>query len=122
LEQEINLHIKSIAKLNETDYEMMSTSGKRGRRKLAFGDRSERNKRRKSKDLRKTVGFPELTHATKMSLMSAGETDAAKLFSEALEANPTTEIRTRKAWGAHTKNVWFCLLLKKHSLCLLKLI
>jgi hypothetical protein len=28
-----------------------------------------------------------------------------KLFSETLEATPTREIRIRKAWGAHTKNV-----------------
>jgi hypothetical protein len=28
----------------------------------------------------KTTGFPELTHATKMSLISAGKTDAAKTF------------------------------------------
>jgi len=105
LEQEINLHITGIAKPNETDYEIICTSDKSGRRKLAFEDGSERNKRRKSKDLRKTVGFPEITHATKMSLISAGEMDAAKLFSEALEATPTREIRIRKAWGAHTKNV-----------------
>jgi len=61
--------------------------------------------RRKSKDLRKTVGFPELTHATKMSLISAGKTDATKLFSEALEATPTRETGIRKASGVHTKNV-----------------
>jgi hypothetical protein len=104
LEQEISLHIKVIAKPNETDYEIIWTSGKSGRQKLAFEDGSEENKRRKSKDLRKTLGFPELTHATNMSLISAGETDAAKLFSESLEANPTREIRIRKAWVAHTKN------------------
>ena len=106
LEQEINLHIKDIAKASETDYEMMWASGKSGRRKLAFEDRSEKSKRRKSKDLRKTVRFPELTHATKMSLISAGKTDAAALVSEAVEATPTREIRIRKAWVTHTKNVW----------------
>jgi len=76
------------------------------RRKVACEDRSERSERRKSiKDLRKAVGFPELTHATKMSLISAGKTDAAKIFSEALEATSTREIRIRKAWGVHTKSV-----------------
>jgi hypothetical protein len=78
---------------------MICSSSKSGRRKLAFGDASERDKRRKSKDLRKTVGSPELSHATKMSLISAGETDAAKLYSEALEATPKREIRIRKARG-----------------------
>jgi hypothetical protein len=72
---------------------------------LAFENRNERNKCRKSKDLQKTVGFPELTHATKMSLISVGKTDAAKLFNEALEATPTREIRIKKAWGAHSKKV-----------------
>jgi hypothetical protein len=105
LEQEINLHIKGTAKPNETDYEMINNSRKSGRRKLSFENRNERNKRRKSKDLRKTVSFPELTHAAKMSLTSAGKMDAAKLFSEALEATPTRKIRIRKVRGAHTKNV-----------------
>ena len=38
------------------------------------------SKRRKSKELRKTVGFHELIEATKMSPRFAGKTDAAKLF------------------------------------------
>jgi hypothetical protein len=73
------------------------TSDKSGRRKLAFKDSSERSKGRKSKELLKTVGFPELTHATKLNLRSAGKTDAAKLFSEALETTPTRGSRIRKA-------------------------
>jgi hypothetical protein len=105
LEQEINLHIKVIAKPNETNYEMLCTSGIRGRRKLAFEDSSEKSKRRKSKELRQTVGFPELTHATKMCLRSAGKTDAAKLFSELLETTPKRTLRIRKAWAAHAKNI-----------------
>jgi hypothetical protein len=76
---------------------MHCTSGKSGRRKLAFEGSSERSKDRKSKELRKNVGFPELTQATKMSLRSAGKTDAAKLFSEALETTPTRGLRIRKA-------------------------
>jgi hypothetical protein len=101
LAQEINLHIKSIAKPNETDYEMLCTSGKSGHRKLAFED----SKRRKSNDFRKLIGFPDLTHATKMCLLSAGERDAAKLFSEALETILTRDLRIKKASTAHTKNV-----------------
>jgi len=97
LEKEINLHIPGTAKLNETDYEMHCTSGKSGRRKLAFEDSSERSKGRKSKELRKTVGFPELTHVTKMSLRSSGKTDSAKLSSETLETIPTRGLRIRKA-------------------------
>jgi len=68
LEQEINLHIKGIAKKFKTDYEMPSTVGKSGRRKLVSEESSERRKRGKSKELRKTVGFPEITHTIKMSL------------------------------------------------------
>jgi len=60
LVKERNLHIKGIAKLNETDYEMHCTSGKSGRLKLAFEDSSKKSKGRKSKELRKTVGFPDL--------------------------------------------------------------
>jgi hypothetical protein len=60
---------------------------------------------KKSKELRKTVGFPELAHAIKMSLRSAGKTDAAKLFCEALETTPTRALRIRKAWDAHAKNI-----------------
>jgi hypothetical protein len=76
---------------------MHCTSGKSVRRKLAFEDSSEWSKGRKSKELRKTVGFSELIHATKMSLRSAGKTDAAKLFSEVLGATPTRVLRIRKA-------------------------
>jgi hypothetical protein len=57
LEKEINSHIKVITKPSETDYEMPCTTGTRGRRKLPFEDSSERIKRRKLKELRKTVGF-----------------------------------------------------------------
>jgi hypothetical protein len=73
--------------------------------RLAFEESSKRSKRRKSEKLRKTVGFPELTHATKRNLRSSGKTDAAKLFSEALETIPARGLRIRKAWGAHAKNV-----------------
>jgi hypothetical protein len=48
---------------------MPCTSGKIGRRKMSFEESSESRKRRKSKELRKTVGLPELTQATKMSLL-----------------------------------------------------
>jgi hypothetical protein len=64
---------------------MPYTSGISGRRKLVFEEGSERNKRRKSKDLRKPVGLPELTNATNMNERSAGKMDAAKLCSGALE-------------------------------------
>lgn len=49
LEQEINLHIKGIAKPFGTDYEKPRTSGKgkSDRRKLAFEESNERSKRRK---------------------------------------------------------------------------
>ena len=54
-----------------------------------FEERSERNKRNTiKKKLRKTVGFPELTHATQMSRRYTGEMDTATLFSGALETIP----------------------------------
>jgi len=104
LKPEINLHINVIAKTNEAEYEKPCTLGARGRRKLAFEESSERTERRNSNELRKIVGFPELNHATTISLRSAGKTDAAKLFSEALETTPTRALRIRKAFGAHVKN------------------
>jgi len=62
LEQEINFHIKGIAKTFKIDYRTPRTAGKSGLRKLVSDESNERSKRRKSKELRKTVGFPELTH------------------------------------------------------------
>jgi hypothetical protein len=55
--------------------------------------------------IQRAVGFPELTHATKMSLQSAGKTDVAKLFSEALETTATRALSIRKAWATHAENV-----------------
>jgi len=104
LEPELNLHINIIAKPNEAEYEKPCTLGARGRRKLAFEESSERSKRRNSKELRK-IGFPELIHATTVSLRSAGKTDVAKRFSEALETTPTGALRIRKAYSALVKNV-----------------
>jgi hypothetical protein len=43
LEQEINLHIKFIAKPYKTGKEMPCTSGTRGRRKLALEESSEKS-------------------------------------------------------------------------------
>lgn len=73
--------------------------------RLAFEESSERSKRRKSEELRKTAGFPELTHDTKTNLRNPGKTDAAILFIEALETTPARGLRIRKAWGARAKNV-----------------
>jgi hypothetical protein len=61
---------------------MPRTTGTRGRRKPEFEGSSERIKRRKSKEIRKTVGFTELVHANKMNIQSAGKTDAANLSVE----------------------------------------
>jgi hypothetical protein len=65
-------------------------SGVSGRQKFAFEDS---RKRRKLKELRKTVGLPELTHANKMSLRTAGKADATKFHSEALVTTPTRTLR-----------------------------
>ena len=82
---------------------MPCTSGKSGRRKLAFEDSSESCIRRKSKELRNTVGFPELSQASKMSLRSSGRTDIAKLHSDTSETTPTRALRIRKVEAAHAK-------------------
>jgi hypothetical protein len=71
---------------------------------VAIEESSGRSKRGKSKEVQKTVGFTELAHANKMSLRSAGKTDAADPFSEALQT-PTRGLIKRKAWDAHAKNV-----------------
>ena len=94
MEQAINLHIKFIAKPYATDYKMPCCSGICGRPKLEFEESSKMSKRRKSKELRKTVGLPVLTNATKECLMSAGKTDAAKICSRPLETAPTGALRT----------------------------
>jgi hypothetical protein len=47
----MNLHIKIITKLNETDYEMSRTAATRGRQKLPFEESSEKIKRRRSREL-----------------------------------------------------------------------
>jgi hypothetical protein len=73
--------------------------------RLVFEERSERSKRRKSKELRKSVCFPELTHATKMNLQSAGKTRASRLFNASLETTQTKGFRIRKACGTHVKNI-----------------
>jgi hypothetical protein len=105
LEHEINLHIKVITKLNETDYEMSCTAATRGRQKPAFEDSSEKIKCRRSKEILKTVGSTKLAHANKMSPRSAGKMDAAGLFSEALETTPKTGLIIRKAWNTLAKNI-----------------
>lgn len=78
LEQENSLHTKGIAKPKETNYEMLCTTGKSGRRSLALEGNSERSKNRKIKRASKTFGFPDITHTRNTSLRSAGTTDAAK--------------------------------------------
>jgi hypothetical protein len=85
-------------------------------------DTSESIKRRKSKELRKSVGSPELTHATKMSLRSAGKADAAKRCNEAFKTKTTRGLRIIRAWDAHAKNVLVPYTPEEHSICLLKLI
>ena len=80
---------------------MPCTSGVSGRQKFAFEDRS---KRRKLKQLRKTVGLPEVTHTNKICLRSAGKTDATKFHSEALVTTPRRTLSIQKVWAARAKN------------------
>jgi len=64
----------------------------------------QKDKRRKSKELRKTFGFLELTHVTKMTLRSAGKTDTAKRCNEALKTNPKRALRITEARASHAKD------------------
>jgi hypothetical protein len=48
-----------------------------------------------------------------MGLQSAGTTDAATLFSEALENTPTRAFKIRKAWAARAKNISVPYMLKE---------
>jgi hypothetical protein len=57
LEQEISVHIKVIAKVNDIDYEMPFTSGIRGRRKLALEESSESAKTENQKNFDKLLAF-----------------------------------------------------------------
>jgi hypothetical protein len=72
--------------------------------------------------IQRAVGFPELTHAPKMSLQSAGKTDATKLFSEALGTTPMGPLNARKGGLLMLKMCWYCIHPKKHCICLLKII
>jgi hypothetical protein len=82
LEQENNLHIKGIARPKERDYEMPCTTDKSGRQAWHWNRTAKGANTENSKELLKTFGFPDITHATKMRLKSAGTTDAAKSFHE----------------------------------------
>ena len=84
---------------------MPRTSGKSDRRKLALKVNSESCNRRKSKKLRNTVDFPELTQANTMNLRSSGRTDVAKLHSDTSATTPTRALRIRKVGAAHANNV-----------------
>jgi hypothetical protein len=57
LEERNSLDIKCIAKRNETDYEMSRTSGKTGRRKMAFEGCSERKNAENKKSFEKLLAF-----------------------------------------------------------------
>jgi hypothetical protein len=67
---------------------MSSTSGISSLRKLAFKEYNESSKCVIWKELCKTFGFPELTHATNISLLSAGKTDSAEIFIGASDTTP----------------------------------
>jgi len=57
LEQEINLHIKYLAKTFKTDYETPRTVGKSGRRKMVSEESSEGTKVEKQRSFEKPGAF-----------------------------------------------------------------
>jgi len=74
-------------------------------KKLAFKERNESSKCVTSKELRKTFGFPDLTHATNITLRSAGKTDAADIFFGALGTMSSTALGFLIVWAARAKYV-----------------
>ncbi|CAI6375633.1 unnamed protein product [Macrosiphum euphorbiae] len=53
-----------------------------GRPKISFEESTERMKRQKTKDLRKSTSLPQLVFATQMKLRASGQTDTSKLVGE----------------------------------------
>src|SRR5699024_9529309 len=74
------------------------TSTAAGRPTMKFSASSERSKRRKTEPLRSQYSQEELAFATQMSLRASGETEAAKLMTEALDTTPTRASKIRQSW------------------------
>jgi len=82
---------------------MSRASGISGFQKLAFKECNESSKCVISKELRRTFGFPYLTHATDISLRSAGKTNGAESFFGTLGTMASRALRLRIVWAARTK-------------------
>lgn len=66
-----------------------STSRDRGRPFKSFDTSSDRSKRRKTEEIRKTFTADELAYATQMSLRSTGNLEAAKVVKDVSSTSPT---------------------------------
>ena len=82
-----------------------SSTLRRGRPSQPFGESSDRSKRRKTEDIRKSKSSSELSFATQMSLRHKGKVAEAKLLQEATTTTPTRARKIRRAWLSHQKQI-----------------
>ncbi|KAL4152921.1 hypothetical protein QTP88_000754 [Uroleucon formosanum] len=85
----LNASIKFVS-LNEQN--------NRGRPEVAFEMSSERNKRKKTQEMRNNTSVNVLSHATQMSLRASGQVEAAKLLKEITTSTPTRANKYRKVF------------------------
>lgn len=70
--------------------------GKRGRPSVSFEEGSERTKRQKTAELRRSTSLSQLTFATEMSLRASGQSETAKVIHE-VTRSPSKVETCRKA-------------------------
>lgn len=73
-----------------------------GRPQISFDESSERSKRRKTEDLRRTVSPAELSYATRIALYSSGKKDASKVLGDIM-ASPKRATKYRQAFYRNPK-------------------
>lgn len=76
-----------------------------GRPETTFNECSDRSKRRKTQDLRKTFTHDELAFATQMNLRQVGQLEAAKLIKEVTQTSPTRALKYRRAFKAKQQHI-----------------
>ncbi|KAG5863833.1 hypothetical protein JTB14_014187 [Gonioctena quinquepunctata] len=66
-----------------------SPEASRGHPSKSFDSSSDRLKRRKSEEIRKTISSDELAYATRMNLRRAGQLEATKIVEDITSTSPT---------------------------------
>jgi len=85
------------------DDEVSTQSTQTGRPSLAFSALSERSKRRKTAELRKSNTIEELAYATQMNLRSSGQLDASKIIKDVTSTSPTRAFKYRTAFTSEVE-------------------